>query len=92
MNIIDWTPVSKKIEELIKKKISQEGLVSSGKLLSSIKVISTINGNFNIEAEDYYVYLDEKYKITESVFNSNEFSFFIENFLAKQIEKSLDNI
>lgn len=85
---INYKPVAEKLESLIKKKIKDEGLVKTGKLLNSISV-SYKNGVFQVTAEDYYEHLDEKHKISESVLNSNEFISFFESHLAKQIEKNI---
>jgi hypothetical protein len=88
MKDINFKPVEKELERLIKKKIKDEGLVKTGKLLNSISV-SYKSGTFQVTAEDYYEYLDEEYQISESVVNSNEFISFFESHLAKQIEKNI---
>jgi hypothetical protein len=88
MKDINFKPVEKELERLIKKKIKDEGLVKTGKLLNSISV-SYKSGTFQVTAEDYYEYLDEEYQISESVVNSNEFISFFESHLAKEIEKNI---
>jgi hypothetical protein len=88
MKDINFKPVEKELERLIKKKIKDEGLVKTGKLLNSISV-SYKSGTFQVTAEDYYEYLDEEYNISESVVNSNEFISFFESHLAKEIEKNI---
>lgn len=83
---INYKPIADKLEELIKKKIKDEKLVETGKLLGSISVKFN-NGSFDVIAEDYYKYLDAKYNISESVIESNEFTSFVEEHMAKEIEK-----
>jgi hypothetical protein len=85
---INYTPVCKKIESLIKKELRDGGHVKTGKLLKSIEVKYNGNG-FDILAEEYYTYLDEEFGITEAVFNSDEFINFMENFLSDEIEKQI---
>ena len=85
---INYKPVEKELERLIKKKIKDEGLVKTGKLLKSISV-SYKNGEFEVTAEDYYAYLDEEYNISEGAIYSNEFISFFESHLAEQIEKNI---
>lgn len=69
---IDTHSINKQIENLIKAKIKEKGLVKTGNLLNSIKVTSTSSG-FNIKAADYFTYLNSEHKITEEVFSSKEF-------------------
>lgn len=83
---MDLEPIANKIEEMIKEKIKEEGLVKTGTLLNSIKVTAKSDGSFSVEAEDYFKYLDEEHGITESVFNSNELIDFIEEYIFEQIE------
>ena len=85
---IDYTPITKKSEDLIKKRIKQLGLVKTGKLLNSISV--SYDGNvFLVTAEDYFSVLDEKHNISDYVFNSPEFISFVENYMVEQIEKQI---
>jgi len=86
---IDWNPISKLLEKLIKQKITSEKLVKSGKLLNSIEVKSDGNGNFSVIAEDYFKFLDSEHKISESVLNSDEFTDFVQEEIARQIQLSL---
>lgn len=86
--MIDYALIEDKIASLIKRKIQDEGLVETGKLLNSISVKYS-NGGFIIIAEDYFKYLDGKHKITEFVFNSQELRDFIEIILYKELN---DNI
>lgn len=88
MDKINYKPVEDKLEQLIKKRIIDEGLVKSGKLLKSISV-SYKNGSFQVTAEDYYEYLDEKHNLSEGAVYSNEFISFFEDFMAKQIENNI---
>jgi len=81
------------IQSLIKKDIKTKGLVDSGKLLKSIKVIPKMVGDrfsFEIEAEDYFVYLNDTYHIMDDVMNSSEFDKIMEDGLFKIVESSID--
>lgn len=69
---INTDTINKKVENLIKDKIKDKGLVSTGHLLYSIKVTSTSTG-FNIKAADYFKYLNSEYHILDEVFASKEF-------------------
>lgn len=83
---INYKPIEDKLTELIKKKIREDGLVKSGKLINSIS--TKFDGtSFVIMAEDYYKYLDAEYNISQEVIESNEFTSFLEDYLAKEIEK-----
>ena len=86
---MNFKPVEKELEKLIKKRITDEGLVKSGKLLKSISV-SYKDGEFSVTAEDYYKYLDEEHNISEGAIYSQEFITFFENFLATEIEKQIN--
>lgn len=81
--------IAKKIEDLIKEKIVEYGLVNTGRLLNSIKV-NAVNDGFEIIAEDYFTPLDEKYGITDEVLSSNELMKFIEDNLSDEIEKNIE--
>jgi hypothetical protein len=69
---IKYNKIETKIEALIKAKIKEKGLVSSGKMYDSIKVVSS-NGGFNVQAVDYFQYLDSKHHILDEVFASQAF-------------------
>jgi len=87
---INREPIAKKIQELIKDKLIEKGLVNTGKLLNSIQVKpSTQNEGFDIIAEDYYTYLDQEYNISKEVFESAELSNFIADYLAKEFERNI---
>ena len=62
--------------KLYQNEIKRQGLVKTGKLLNSIRVNvkQTSTGfNFAVEAIDYFGPLDEKYRISENVFNSRDY-------------------
>lgn len=87
--------IGKKLEHLIKQKITELKLVKTGRMLNSIEVIET-EDSFVIKSVDYFPYLDEKYKITESVLNSLEFSnyidYYYETILMRDINNQIDSI
>lgn len=80
--------VCNKLEILYKNKIKEKGLISSGKLYQSIKW-SYENGTFRLLAEDYFQYLDDKYRITAEITSTKEFNDIIGEFYASEIEKGL---
>lgn len=82
---INWALACRKLEDLIKKKLRDEGLVETGKLVGSIHAFYA-DGSFIVEGEDYFKYLDDKHGISESIYNSDEFIIFMEDFMIKQIE------
>lgn len=62
------------LTKLIRDDIKRKGLVDSGRLLASIKVTSNVvddNISIDIQAEDYFQYLDSRYNILSDVMNSN---------------------
>jgi hypothetical protein len=68
------------LTNLVKDEIKRKGLVDSGKLLGSIKVTSNVVGDgisIDIQAEDYFQYLDAKYSILSDVMNSNAWVYVI---------------
>lgn len=73
---------SKDIEDLIKKELKKKGLVDTGKLLKSVsaEIKFDSDGGFtiNVYSEDYFKYLDDRYRITEDAFNSSEYDAILE--------------
>jgi hypothetical protein len=62
--------------KLYQNEIKKQGLVKTGRLLNSIRVIliKTSTGyKFSVEAVDYFTPLDEKYHISETVFKTREY-------------------
>lgn len=87
--------IAKEIEKLIKKQIKKEGLIDSGKLYDSIKVkAKLINDKFEFEiiAEDYYEYLDDRYKLTENALKDKSLERIIEIEIAKEIENKISSL
>jgi hypothetical protein len=82
---INYAPVCRKLEDLIKQKLRDEGLVDTGKLLESIRV-EFRDGAFIVYGEDYFKYLDDEHGISKSIYESDEFIIFMEDFMIKQIE------
>ena len=86
---IDYQPLCQKLEELIKSNIIKNGLVSSGKMLSSISV-SYSDGSFWCTAIDYFQFLYQKYDLLQDAVNSVEFTSFSEKYLSEQMEKNIE--
>jgi len=64
------------LTRLIQDEIRKQKLISTGKMLNSIrfvgkKVPSGIN--FQMESVDYFAILDDKYKISENAFKTMDF-------------------
>jgi hypothetical protein len=73
---IELEKIAGDIQDLFKSEIRTQGLVDSGKLLNSVKVkvISTYQGyNLQVITEDYFQFLDKKYKISDNVYKSSGF-------------------
>lgn len=83
--------IADKLEELIKKRIKDLGLVKTGSLLNSVKVIVS-DETFEVEANDYYEKLDEEYDISKYVLESREFQNYIAEVLEKEIDNELDKL
>lgn len=88
---MDFKNITDKIEDMLKDRIIELGLVKTGKLLKSIRVTES-DGEFTITAEDYFTVLDEEYNISEYVFNSDELTDFIEEDITIQLQKEIDEI
>lgn len=80
--------VPREVEDLIKKRITQLRLVDTGDLLKSIKV-TYINGQININALEYFKYLDKRYDIMGYVIKSTEFQRIIAQNAKEEILKEL---
>jgi len=80
--------IETEIENLIKAKIKEKGLVSTGKMLNSIKVKAS-NGGFKVVGVDYFEYVNNEYHITDEVFNSKEFIDLLMNEATEQIGNDL---
>lgn len=80
--------IAKKLEDLIKDRIEELGLVKTGTLLESINV--RVSGDsLIVEAEDYYDALDDEYNITDYVLESSEFINYIEKTISDELEDEI---
>lgn len=87
MNKLDST-----LKNLIRDDIKRKGLVDSGALLNSIKVTFDIFTNsiiLNVEAEDYFQYLDKRYNIMDDVLSSSQWQNALDEAMLELIEKRL---
>jgi hypothetical protein len=82
-------PLAKKLEDMIKQKIEDDGLVNTGTMKDSIKVSVTKDG-FAVEGINYFLYLNSEYDILEEVTNSGEFLDFTANYMANEMEKEIN--
>lgn len=86
---------SKLIAELIKKEIKRQGLVETGALFSSIKPKIKVQDTaftVEIEAQDYYKYLDGRYNITENALNGPAFVKISENIAFAIAEEAVNDM
>ena len=83
--------VPREVEDLIKKRITQLRLVDTGDLLKSINV-TYINGQININALEYFKYLDKRYDIMGYVIKSSEFQKIIAQNAKEEILKELRDL
>jgi len=77
---------------VIKDVIKDKGLVDTGKLYNSIRVIpSYSNGNLSldIEAEDYFEFVDNKYNIMETALKNPKWDRTLEDSILQIIEKQI---
>ena len=88
---MNLSKIAKKLEEMIKASIKEKGLVDTGKLYNSIKVTVDDKGNYSIKAEDYFVFLNEKYDILKPITESKEFNDYASLIYTEEIEKELSN-
>lgn len=87
---MNYDNIADKIEELIKKDIQSKGLIRTGAMYNSIVVTSTGDGDYDIQAVDYFKYVDGDNDITKDVFASKELNDFIEREYTIFIEKELE--
>lgn len=82
----------KKYESILTNKlksiINSEGLVESGSLLNSIKVIIN-DGEIIVKAEDYYKYLNKKHNLTNQLIESREMKDYIEAYIKSILTTTL---
>lgn len=80
--------INKEVENLIKEKIKEKGLVKTGHLLNSIKVTSSAKG-FKIKAADYFTFLNKEHEILSEVFASKEFKTLLVKLAVQQVSENL---
>lgn len=80
----NYKPIEDKLTQLIKQVIQEKGLVGTGRMLNSIKVVS-VGDDFKVIAVDYFPILDKQYKIVETATNKPEFARFVEDQVQQQL-------
>lgn len=80
--------VCSQLNRLFKDEIKRQGLISSGRLFNSIKWTYD-NSGFHMIAEDYFKFVDARYKISENVLGSKKFADVMEKYYAGVIEDEL---
>lgn len=77
------------LEKLIKDKIKELGLVKSGKMMNSIKVIPDNELGFSVKAVDYFEFLNQTHNIINSVIDTKEFVDYFSNDIVNNINDDL---
>lgn len=88
----DLERIARDLEQALKDIIEKEGLIDTGRLINSVRASVTDN-QIKIQTEDYYKYLDEKYKLTSQFENSKAFDVAVkrlEDSIGKDIENSIE--
>lgn len=83
---LDYAPIAKEIQRLLKQLIRTLQLIKTGTMYKSINVVADKKGNFDIQAVYYFEYVDAKYHLVDTVFDMPELAEFIENEIAYQID------
>jgi hypothetical protein len=86
--------LSDALTDAVKDVIKSKGLVATGALYNSIRVIPQYsNGklSLDIEAEDYFGFLDEKYQIMETALRDGRWDSAIENVMFEIINKEIED-
>lgn len=89
----DLNQLSRVLTNLIKQEIKNKGLVDTGKLYKSIEAkVNYTNGkiSFDIIAEDYFEFLDNRYGIMDAVLKKTEWNNALEDAFVKIIEKQIN--
>lgn len=74
---MDLNQIANNITDIFKQVIKDKDLIDTGELYNSINTKVKIENNsftFEIEAVDYFTYLDNKYSITKTVLDSQQFN------------------
>lgn len=86
----DLQRIALDLEEALKDIIKKEGLIDTGRLIGSVK--ANVRDNvIDINVEDYFKYLDDKYKLTVQFENSKAFDVAVKR-LEDSIGKDILNI
>lgn len=91
----EYERLANQLEIIYKDEIKKKGLVETGKLYDSIRVITEESGgnfHFKLEAMDYFKYVDEKYNVTKDIFNSSRYRDWLNSVANIQVNIILDSI
>jgi hypothetical protein len=91
----EYDRLANQLENIYKDEIKKKGLVDTGKLYDSIRVITEESQgqfHFKIEAMDYFKYVDERYNITKDIFNSSRYRDWLDSVTDIQINIILDGL
>ena len=80
--------ITARLTQIWQAKLKEKKLVKSGHLLASIKFIDA-GTSIQMQAEDYYQYLDTKYSISKEIIATQEFKDLIAQYQSIKIEAEL---
>ena len=80
--------ICSKLDQIWMAKIKEKGLIKTGKMYHSVQWIEDSTG-LQMKAEDYYLYLDEKYRVSKEILASKEFKDLIATYYAQRLETNL---
>jgi hypothetical protein len=85
---LNYRNIEQPVKRLIQDKIRALGLVNTGNFLNSIKVKGTTKG-LQVSGVDYFEFLEKKYGIVKSVFESKAYQDLVVAETLKQIDIEL---
>lgn len=70
----EYSNIANELTRLVQDELRNQGLVDTGALLNSVKFVANPSPEgykIEMEALDYFTYLDDRYGILDNVFNSS---------------------
>jgi len=72
----EYSKIADELTRLVQDELRRQGLVDTGSLLNSVRFVANPSPQgytIEMEALDYFKYVDERYGILDAVFNSSEY-------------------
>lgn len=82
--------INRDLTNLLKSIITQKDLIDTGLLRNTIKCEFDEDLNINVDAQDYFKYLDEPYNVIEDFMNTLEFDTLYDEAIEYKIEQELN--